>query len=283
MLYFTVPVAFPGLITGSIVGLGEGWEAIVGAEIIGVTPGAAVTVKNLSPTFVGEDGKKTEALRDVSFSVRSGEFFTILGPSGCGKSTLLRIIAGMARPSHGDISFADPKMEKRMSMIFQSFAIFPWLTVYENVDFGLKMNGMPESERAPIVHEHIEEMALTGFEKSYPKDLSGGMRQRVGIARALSMNPSILLMDEAFSSLDAFTAERLRKDLLALWLKDRMTIIMVTHLVDEAIEMSDRILVMTPRPGMVEATVEISLARSRDKRSKEFFGLVDRVNELVKI
>ncbi|OHA05667.1 MAG: hypothetical protein A3H69_05395 [Candidatus Sungbacteria bacterium RIFCSPLOWO2_02_FULL_47_9] len=243
----------------------------------------AIAVKNLSHTFVTEDGKHVEVLKDVSFTVRPGEFFTILGPSGCGKSTLLRVLAGMIKPNHGELLFSDGKTSERLAMIFQSFAIFPWLTVYENVEFGLKMQNVSIHDRRETVHEHIKEMGLTGFEHAYPKDLSGGMRQRVGIARALALNPKILLMDEAFSSLDAFTAERLRKDLLALWSKDRMTIVMVTHLVDEAVEMSDRVLVMTPRPGMVEATIDVSLSRPRDKRSKDFFALVDRANELVKI
>ncbi|KKU52253.1 MAG: ABC transporter ATP binding domain protein, partial [Parcubacteria group bacterium GW2011_GWA2_47_10] len=160
----------------------------------------AIAVKNLSHTFVTEDGKHVEVLKDVSFTVRPGEFFTILGPSGCGKSTLLRVLAGMIKPNHGELLFSDGKTSERLAMIFQSFAIFPWLTVYENVEFGLKMQNVSIHDRRETVHEHIKEMGLTGFEHAYPKDLSGGMRQRVGIARALALNPKILLMDEAFSA-----------------------------------------------------------------------------------
>lgn len=241
-----------------------------------------IRASDLDHHFLLDSGKSIEVLRNVSFSVKRGEFFTVLGPSGCGKSTLLRIIAKMINPSRGGISFGIGDF-KKLAMIFQSFAIFPWLTVRENVEFGLKMSNVSQTEREAIVREHIHEIGLTGFEKTYPKDLSGGMKQRVGIARALAMNPSVLLMDEAFSALDAFTAEKLRKEVLDLWLKDRMTIIMVTHSVDEAVEMSDRVLVMTPRPGRVEATVEIALARPRNKRSPDFFSLVDKLSEIVKV
>lgn len=229
------------------------------------------------------DQKEIAVLRNVSFGVRPGEFFSILGPSGCGKSTLLRVLAGMIAPSRGKIVFSPPQTSKNLSMVFQSFAIFPWLTVYENVEFGLKTRGVNANGRSAIVGEHIREMGLEGFELAYPKDLSGGMKQRVGIARALVLSPHILLMDEPFSSLDAFTAERLRQDILNLWLKDRMTIVMVTHSVDEAVEMSDRILVMTPQPGRVEATVLVNLPRPRNKRSPEFFALSDRILDLVKV
>lgn len=230
-----------------------------------------------------DDGGEVNVLRDISFSVKEGEFFTILGPSGCGKSTLLRIIAGMIKSTKGKARFSGGDGNQNLTMIFQSFALFPWLTVYGNVDFGLKMKVVPAKTRHELVMEHIDEIGLRGFENLYPKDLSGGMKQRVGIARALAMNPEVLLMDEAFSSLDAFTADKLRKEILDLWLKDKMTIVMVTHLVDEAIEMSDRVLVMTPRPGRVEAIVDINLPRPRNKRSQDFFSLVDKINDLVKI
>lgn len=241
-----------------------------------------ITAKNIGHSFFDED-KKTDTLRDVSFVVRSGEFFTILGPSGCGKSTLLRIIAGMVRPVKGSVEFKPQESVKDLAMVFQSFALFPWLTVGENVEFGLRMGNISEKERGHIRDEHIREIGLSGFEKTYPKDLSGGMKQRVGVARALATSPKILLMDEPFSALDAFTADKLRKEVLDLWLRDRMTIVMVTHLVDEAVEMSDRILVMTPRPGSVEATIPVNLPRPRNKRSKEFFDLVDKIMGIVKV
>lgn len=236
--------------------------------------------------FIGDDGKRTEALKDVSFIIKPGEFSAILGPSGCGKSTLLRILAGMIKPTRGRIEFADGKTElsnNDLAMIFQSFAIFPWLNVYENVEFGLKMKNMPAAERLKKVDERIKEISLAGFEQTYPKDLSGGMKQRVGIARALAVEPKLLFMDEPFSSLDAFTAQELRQDVLKIWLQDKTTILMVTHLVDEAVEMADKVLVMTPRPGRVEAVVPINLPRPRNRRSPEFFSLVDKIMEIVKI
>ncbi len=239
-------------------------------------------VRGISHFFAGETGKRLETLKDISFSVRQGEFFVLLGPSGCGKSTLLRIIAGTIRPTRGEIAFRDGLSKDKISMIFQSFAIFPWLTVRENVAFGLKMKGVPTKEQEKIVAEHIHEIGLHGFENAYPKDLSGGMKQRVGIARALSLNPQLLLMDEPFSALDAFTAEKLRKELLDLWMRDKMTKGMVTHLVDEAVERADRILVMTPIPGKVEAVVPIDLPRPRNRRSPEFFALVDKLTEIVR-
>lgn len=241
-----------------------------------------ITVKNLGHSFLDED-KKTETLRDISLAVRAGEFFTILGPSGCGKSTLLRIIAGMIEPSKGTIEFSPPESVRYLSMVFQSFALFPWMTVEKNVEFGLRMKGVPEKERRHRREEHIREIGLGGFEKTYPKDLSGGMKQRVGVARAMAISPKILLMDEPFSALDAFTAEKLRQEVLDFWLKDRMTIIMVTHLVDEAVEMSDRILVMTPRPGRIEAVIPVDLSRPRNRRSREFFDLADRIMKMVKV
>lgn len=239
-------------------------------------------VSNITHTFTSEDGKKIEVLRDVSFEVSKGEFFTILGPSGCGKSTMLRIIAGMIQPLHGRVEFLDHS-ESNVSMIFQSFALFPWLSIYENVEFGLKMKGVSDHARAPIVHEHIQEIGLQGFTHAYPKDLSGGMKQRVGIARALTMNPKVLLMDEPFSALDAFTAEKLREEILSLWAKDKITIIMVTHSVEEAVQMSDRVLVMTPRPGEIEEAIEIDISRPRSKRAPEFFALMDKISGIIKL
>ncbi len=246
----------------------------------------AIKVNNLDHFFISNDDKKMESLHGVSFVIESGEFSAILGPSGCGKSTLLRILAGMIKPVRGKIDFGTGNAgfnNNDLAMIFQSFAIFPWLNVYENVEFGLKMKNIPAVERANKVEEHIKEIGLADFKKTYPKDLSGGMKQRVGIARALAIEPKLLFMDEPFSSLDAFTANELRQDVLKIWLQDKITILMVTHLVDEAVEMADKILVMTPHPGRIEAVVPINLPRPRNKRSPEFFKLVDEIMEIVKI
>lgn len=230
-------------------------------------------VSNLSYYFLLEKKKHFDVLKEISFDVQEGEFLSIVGVSGCGKSTLLKIIAGLIKPNRGSIeSHSD-----QLAMVFQNFAIFPWLTVRENIEFGLKMKGVPQKERDVLATEKIKDVGLIGFEDKYPKALSGGMRQRVGLARALALNPKILLMDEPFSSLDTFTAEKLRSDLLGIWQKYKMTIVMVTHFVEEAIELSDKIIVLSKRPAIVKNQIEISLARPRDKRSKEFYVLLDKI------
>jgi NitT/TauT family transport system ATP-binding protein len=233
----------------------------------------ALKISHLRHSFLEEGRRKLEVVKDISFEVRKGEFLSIVGPSGGGKSTLLRIIAGLIKQTSGSLESGSDKM----AMVFQNFAIFPWLTVHENIEFGLKMNGIPARERRSIAREKIKEVGLTGFEDKYPKELSGGMRQRVGIARALAVSPEILLVDEPFSSLDAFTAEKLREDLLAIWLRYRMTVVMVTHLVEEAVQLSDRILVLSPRPAAIKLEMDVPLVRPRNKRSQEFYAIADRI------
>lgn len=238
----------------------------------------ALKISGLSHTFI-ENKKRLEVLKDISFEIQRGEFLTILGLSGGGKSTLLRIIAGLIKPTRGDLEIN----VKKMAMVFQNFAIFPWLTAYENIEFGLKMANTGSKDIKKIVKEKIEEVGLMGFEDKYPKDLSGGMRQRVGLARALAVSPDLLLMDEPFSNLDSFTAEKLRKDLLDIWLKHKITIIMVTHLVDEAIELSDRVLVLSKRPASIKSENIITLNRPRNKRSPEFFSILDKITAEIEL
>lgn len=239
---------------------------------------AILKISGVSHTFT-DSKKPVETLKHISFEALTGEFLSIVGPSGSGKSTLLRIIAGLIKPTHGEILLNTQKL----AMVFQNFGIFPWLTVQENIEFGLKMANMPRGERNPIVSKKIKEVGLAGFEKKYPKELSGGMRQRVGLARALAMNPELLIMDEPFSSLDAFTAEKLRLDLLEIWHKYKMTIIMVTHSVDEALELSDRILILTRRPAKIKQILKIQIVRPRDKRSKLFFSLLDEITDQIEL
>lgn len=238
-----------------------------------------------------DEGHEEKALGDVHLEVLRGEFLAITGPSGSGKSTLLRCLAGLTPPDKGRISIdGRPPAQclgDNLAFVFQDFALFWWLTVFENVEFGLKMKGMKKWDRKKIVHESLDLMALHGFETHYPDELSIGMRQRVGFARALAVEPELLLMDEPFSSLDAFTAERLRRELLQIWRGKNekepgsMTVVMVTHLPEEAVMMADRILILTPRPAEVERIVEIKLHRPRDKRSPGFYRLVDTVTKLV--
>jgi len=236
-----------------------------------------IKIQGVSKTFEIETGNLS-ALEAVSFEVLKGEFLCLIGPSGCGKSTLLRIIAGLMEPSEGGIIRTG---DLKLAMVFQNFALFPWMNIEQNVGFGLTMQGMPKKEVAERVKAEIARMGLTGFEDKHPKELSGGMRQRVGIARALAVNPDILLMDEPFSALDAFTAEKLRADLLKIWHEKKMTVVMVTHLVDEAVELSDRVVVFSPRPGKVKEVIKVDLPRPRKLRSQAFYHHSDRLKKLV--
>lgn len=235
-----------------------------------------IEVNSISKQFK-EEGEVLSVLDSVSFIVNKGEFLCLIGPSGCGKSTLLRILAGLIKANEGKI-----KIEKSaLTMVFQNFALFPWLSVRDNISFGLKMQGQSAKSIAKQVNKYIEAMGLAGFESKHPKELSGGMKQRVGIARALTMEPAVLLMDEPFSSLDAFTANKLRQDLLQIWQQKKMTIVMVTHLVEEAVELADEAIVMTASPGTVKAKIKVDLPRPRDKRSKEFYRYVDEIEKLI--
>ncbi len=224
------------------------------------------------------DGKKSEVLKNISFDVEKAEFVCIVGPSGCGKSTLLRLISDLMPATSGTI---DKPAESKISMVFQNFALFPWLTVEENVAFGLKMSGGKTKEIEESARKFIDEMGLTGMEQKHPRELSGGMKQRVGIARALAVEPNILLLDEPFSALDVFTATRLRKDLLNIWQKTGLTIIMVSHLVEEAVELADRVIVMSSNPGRIKKTIDIGLSRPRNTRSDKFFDYVDEIQNSI--
>lgn len=235
-------------------------------------------VRNLSKQFF-VDKEEILALKDVNFEIRGGEFFTVIGPSGCGKSTLLQLISGLEKPSSGDISWDE---KPNIGFVFQNFALFPYLNVFENVEFGLKMKGLVASERKKIVKELLAEVELSDFSEKHPQELSGGMRQRVGIARALAINPNIILLDEPFSSLDEFTADNLRNLLLKIWDKRKITVVLITHLISEAIILSDVIAVMSQAPGTIEKIITNSLKRPRNVRSSEFFALEDSLKNLIR-
>lgn len=211
--------------------------------------------------------KKTEALREINFDIRKNEFVAILGASGCGKSTLLRMLAGFLEPTTGTIYASDhpilgPGPDR--GMVFQSYTLFPWLNVLKNVEYGLKELGKKKVEREQIAMQYLKDVGLSGFEKAYPKELSGGMRQRVAIARALATDPDSLLLDEPFGALDAQTRGHMQELTLDVWRKHPKTIIMVTHDIEEAIFMADRIVVMKSHPGSIKEVIDVKLPRDRD-------------------
>src|SRR5512144_2072978 len=212
-------------------------------------------------------GEALLALYDVTFCVEHNEFFSIVGPSGCGKTTLLNLLAGFERPTRGELRVGGELIDEpgwERAVVFQEYALFPWYTVRQNVCYGLQRKRLPEAEQNRLADHYIGLVGLRGFESRYPRELSGGMRQRVSIARALAVNPSILLMDEPFASLDVQTREYMQDELLKIWERERKTVIFVTHSIDEAIKLSDRIAIMAPRPGRVEEIKIVEFDRPRD-------------------
>lgn len=231
---------------------------------------AKLQIQNLSKTY-RSDGHEVMAIDEVTLEIRNEEFATILGPSGCGKSTLLRIVAGLVKPTRGLVRLdgsviGGPGRDR--GMVFQSYTLFPWLTVQENIQFGLELSGIPKAEQQQIAREFVEKVGLRGFEQAYPKALSGGMKQRVAIARALANNPAILLLDEPFGALDAQTRSLMQELLTSVWEELHKTILFVTHDVEEAIFLSDRVFVMTARPGRIKAEIAIPLERPRSYELK---------------
>jgi NitT/TauT family transport system ATP-binding protein len=249
-----------------------------------------VNVKNVSRTFFsGSKKNKTEfsALEDVSFSVSKGEFVSLLGPSGCGKSTLLKIISGLLPSSSGAVSIAETGSGKApaFGFVFQDSVLLPWRTAFDNALFPFEIMGNKEKADEAHVRELFGLAKLNGFESSYPRQLSGGMKQRVSIVRALSYNPPILLMDEPFGALDAITRDNLNNVLLEIWESTRKTVLFVTHSISEAVYLSDRIIVMGTKPGRVIKEVTVSLPRPRNedlKLSPEFYANVKELRELLK-
>lgn len=228
---------------------------------------ARVDVSHLSKVHVSANGAPLLALHDVSFHVDNQEFFSIVGPSGCGKTTLLNMLAGFEQPTRGESRIDDQLITRpgwERAVVFQEYALFPWYTVIENVRYGLRRKRLPKSEQIRLVKHYIGLVGLTGFETRYPQELSGGMRQRVSIARALAVNPLLLLMDEPFASLDIQTREYMQDELLKIWERERPTVIFITHSIDEAIKLSDRIAIMTPRPGQIAEIKAVEFGRPRD-------------------
>ena len=246
-----------------------------------------VVLERVSKTYVDRHGHAVPALDDVSAVVEAEEFVALLGPSGCGKSTLLGIVAGLLEASAGAVYFEGLAHGARppTAMVFQEFALFPWRTVQRNVELGLEELGVPAAERARQARRFIELTGLDGFETKYPHQLSGGMRQRVGIARALAVDPAVLLMDEPFSALDAQTRQLMQEELLGIWERTRKTILYVTHNIHEAVYMADRVLVLSRRPGRVLAEVGIGLPRPRTEAmmgEPAFVRAAERIWALIK-
>lgn len=257
-----------------------------GAAIEGATDHAPLRVNGVSKRYHGDE-RDLAVLRDLSFSVADQEFVVLLGPSGCGKTTVLKILAGLVDPTTGSV-FRNGRVidgpDPDIAMVFQDFVLLPWKTVLENVMLGQKVqNKMDKSTRRSLAKRWIEKVGLDGFEHRYPKELSGGMKQRVGLARALSVNPEVLLMDEPFGSLDAQTRDRLQTELLELWNNERKTILFVTHDIDEAIYLGDRIMVLSEKPSSIKASVSVDIDRPRWNRrldieqSDEFRRIKERL------
>ena len=245
-------------------------------------------VRNVSQRYQTGSGEPGPAvLDDVSLTLKGDEIVGLLGRSGCGKSSLLRIVSGLIFPSSGEVSYLGQPVDgpvDGVAMVFQSFALFPWLTVLANVELGLRAKRVTKDEARRRALKAIDLIGLDGFESAFPKELSGGMRQRVGFARALVVHPNILLMDEPFSALDVLTAETLRTDLLDLWVEGRMpikSILMVTHNIEEAVLMCDRIIVLSSNPGRIAAEIQVKLQHPRNRLDPEFRQLVDKIYALM--
>ena len=256
--------------------------------MLDTTVATILEIEGVSQIFATGSGEaRAPVLSDVSMRMKTGEIVALLGRSGSGKSTFLRLIAGLTRPTQGTVKIGGELVlgpAKEVAMVFQSFALFPWLDVLDNVEIGPRSNGVPLDETRKRALKAIDTIGLDGFESAYPKELSGGMRQRVGFARALVMQPTILLMDEPFSALDVLTAETLRTDLLDLWQDGRIpikAILMVTHNIEEAVLMADRILVLSSNPGRIASEIPVTLPHPRDRLDNDFRALVDKIYALM--
>ena len=243
---------------------------------------ARLRIEGLSKSF-SRNGRTIHVLDNIKLDVRDGEFLALVGASGCGKTTLLRIVDGLVEPDEGSIFLNDAAISgpgRDRGFVFQSDALLPWLVVQDNVAFGLEMHGVGRAEARNRAQAFIDRVGLKGFESSFPYELSGGMKQRVNLARALAIDPEVLLMDEPFAALDAQTRELMQRELLRIWNADRKTVLFVTHQIDEAVYLADRVCVMTARPGRIGELIDIDLPRPRAldiKRTPEFTQYVDRI------
>ncbi len=247
---------------------------------------AMLEAKNLNVEYTTKKGTM-KAMENVSLSVEEGEFVCLLGPSGCGKSTFLNIVAGFIKPTGGSIELDEEEIRapgKERGVVFQEHALFPWLTIEENIKFGLDVKGMKKEAKEELVSKYLAMMGLGSFKNSFPKELSGGMKQRTAIARALANEPRILLMDEPYSALDEQTRRKLQFELSKIWQETKTTIIFITHSIDEALILANKIVVMTPRPGRICKTFDLSkIERPRDENSKVLLEIKEEITEILKM
>lgn len=240
---------------------------------------ARLSIKNISKTFHSKDGTSTKVVDNVSIDVRDNEFLVLLGPGYCGKTVLMNMLANLLKWDEGEIHIDGMKQEfsygtsKRMGMVFQKLTLAPWKTVIENVEFGLKLNGVDKGERRKVSQKYIDLVGLDGFEKHFPHQLSGGMKQRVGIARAYTNNPEILIMDEPFGQLDAQTRYQMQQEITRIWEEDKRTIVFITNNIEEACYLGDRIVLFTECPARVKEIYDIDIPRPRNMVDKKFLEL----------
>lgn len=251
-----------------------------------------ISIRNASKIFGAQNSEQSDqvtALANISFEIPRGEFFCIIGPSGCGKTTLLHTIAGFTKPTQGEVlndgvPIAGPGPDR--IMMFQEYGLFPWLTVWENIEFGLLAKGVPSKERAELIRYYVDMVGLSGFEKRHPAEISGGMKQRVSIARALAPDPDIVLMDEPFAALDSLTRDLLQEEILRIWEKTGKTFVLITHNIEEAVFLGDRVLAMSARPGRIKEIINIDLPRPRDAsvrtHDKRFAEYKERLSQLLR-
>ncbi len=235
-----------------------------------------IRVTKTQKSFITEKGQCVQALKDINFEVGAHEFICLVGPSGCGKSTLLRIIAGLEQASSGSVMYQDTPIRaphRQIGMVFQEYSLFPWRTVLDNVATGMEFAGYERRDRERRALDYLQLVGLESFTQAFPYELSGGMQQRVAIARALATDPDVLLMDEPFGALDAYTRIVLQKELLRIWQTNRKTILFVTHSVDEAIFLADRIFVMSATPGMIREIIDVPMPRPRDRANPRYGAL----------
>ena len=246
-----------------------------------------IQARNITLVFSSKNREPVTALKDFSLEVGQGEFVSIVGPSGCGKSTFLNLLLGLIKPDSGELKLNNTPISgpgQERAMVFQEFGLLPWRTVRANVELGLELKGMPAPERADRATELIKLVGLTDFERHYPHELSGGMKQRVGLARALATEPQVLLMDEPFAALDAQTREFMQSELLKIWTEAKKTVLFITHQINEAVYLADRVVVMSARPGRVKGVFQIPFERPRKlnlKRDPRFLELEDSIWKLI--